>query len=99
MVWMNKAYEEHLLIPNGKSRSEYRLERDGKIWPDKTKEAFHKTDLHVIETGETIFFEQEIIVNGKSKTWMVVKYRFDNKEGIKGVGGCCIPRAKLKNKN
>lgn len=87
MLSVNKAYEESVLIPMGKTATDYIGKTDFDIWPKEIAAVFKKNDIEAIETGRAVWAIEE----GNGQKYQVIKYiRYAGNIKL-GIAGIAIP--------
>jgi len=94
MTWLNAAYVEQILKPNGKKESDYIGKTDIDLWGEEIGKSYQASDRKSLRyKGGIIITNEKVIVNGDdvSDSWEIVKWvRYVGDAPI-GYYGVAIP--------
>lgn len=94
MVWINPAYEELILKPNGKTEQDYIGKSDIDVWGDELGLSYQISDKKSIRhKGGVVITNEKVIIAGADMTdaWKIVKWvRYLGTTPI-GYCGAAIP--------
>ena len=96
MLAVNLAYEKSFLQPIGKTRQDYINQTDFDIWPDEVAERYRSHDRTVMNTGEPLYFREEMQLNDEVEPVMVLKYPRSVAGIVVGVAGIALPCNKVE---
>ena len=93
MLFLNEAYENIFLQPQGLSAADYIGNNDFDIWPEDVAKNYKLHDRHVMKAGKPVEFLEKIVSKDGSinEMWRILKFpRYSNRTLV-GIAGMAIP--------